>query len=249
MGALLSSSVLVLRPVKKTKKNNVTWPVIDHHFMSGSPSCTNQTIATVKCACAAVIAAAVVALVLLQRARFSSTSQFFHSFFKLKVFTVVSFPRAPSQFSIVNKCFPTAVFSRARSVDTISSCFFISSSNIVSIQSLLSQSFTVCIVTFIAFKNFLTVLSLTQLSTCFLTSLGLTCLQLMLTLSTMKISHQDNKISKSCNSRCTAPAGPLTFSHFPRLGFEYLPLPPLKNVLVPHSIPARLCPENCSCDW
>ena len=40
---------------------------IDHHSMIGDSKCTNSTIAMVKCACAAaMVAAAVVALVLLQ---------------------------------------------------------------------------------------------------------------------------------------------------------------------------------------
>ena len=86
---------------------------IDRHSTIGDSNCTNSTIATVKCACAAalVLADAVVVLVGLQNDR------------------------------------------RLRAVDTNNPSFFISSANIVFIQSLLAPSGTVLVIIFILFKD------------------------------------------------------------------------------------------------
>ena len=92
----LSSDVLVLMLLEKCRhlviialsNESYTMPAIVRHSMIGDDSnCTNSTIATVACACAAagVVAAAVVVSVGLQIG-VSNTCQFLHCFFNIRMF-------------------------------------------------------------------------------------------------------------------------------------------------------------------
>ena len=121
---------------------------VGQHSMIGGPNCTNSTIATVMCPCAAAVGA----MVLVTKGSDSRTRpNSLIASFKSRCSQSSPKPRAPSQFLFSKSVF----FNRCRpsGVHTINLCFFISSTNIVFIQSLLSHAFTVGVVIFTAFKD------------------------------------------------------------------------------------------------
>ena len=128
---------------------------IDHHSMIVDSNCTNSTIATMRCACAAPAVVVSVGLQTDRRlGRVASLSlTLCNERCSLFFFFCQYLEHQFHHFSIGKKCFPTAVFRSIRTVNTINLCFFISSANIVFIQSLFSHSFTACAVTLISCKD------------------------------------------------------------------------------------------------
>ena len=125
---------------------------IDHHALIGDSNCTNSTTATVKCACAA--AAVVVSVGLQINRRLEHIA--IRSLFIAKTFVVfANISSIKSTISLQEiTVFPPSFVSGIRIVIAINLRFFISSSNIVFIQSLFSHSLTVCVVIFVPRKPF-----------------------------------------------------------------------------------------------